>query len=231
LIVVLMVFGVGGYFAFNWLNAGKTADGAATPGDNTSGSGTTGVAPNATREVGRYWLELLPLSGEENLRVAGVVPLASEQNFKFHFQLAQDGYLYIVGPGERNLSTAFLTTKPAAVSGVESNQVRKNADFSFPSGLEHWLQLDKKAGTENYTVVFSPVALSSPAFFNEQVTGEPLTEAQQAELSKFLAQYPNSEPAAELNDKNSAEPFMQIRISQRHPAEQPIVFRIRIEHK
>ena len=45
-------------------------------------------------------------------RVAGLVPLASGQSFKFHFAFNEDGYLYIFGPGENNQPTAFLTTKP-----------------------------------------------------------------------------------------------------------------------
>jgi hypothetical protein len=163
--------------------------------------------------------------------VAGVVPLASGQPFKFHFQLSEDGFLYIVGPGAGNLLTAFLTAKPAAISGVTTNRVAKASDYSFPSGLEHWLELDKKAGTEDYTIIFSREALSSPAFLTEQTTGEPLTDAQRSDLESFLSRHKTTEPVIEVNDRNSAEPFVQVKVPQGSDAANPIVFHIRIQHK
>ena len=101
--------------------------------NKNASNGATGVE---TEDLGRYWLELLPesLIGEP-VRVAGVVPLASEQSFKFHFVFSEDGYLYIVGPGEQNQATAFLTAKPPELSGLENNKVSRDADFSFPSGI------------------------------------------------------------------------------------------------
>jgi len=43
------------------------------------------------------------------MRVAGLLPIASGQSYKFHFTPSESAYLYIVGPGERNVLTAFLT--------------------------------------------------------------------------------------------------------------------------
>src|SRR6185436_19429478 len=140
-------------------------------------------------------------------RVAGAIPLASGQAFKFHLQFGEDGYVYIIGPGEKNKPTAFLTEKPAEISGLESNQVTKDADFSFPSGLEHWLELDKKPGTETYTIIFSPEPLKEPAFFNEQATGKPLSDSEQSELADFVARHKTNEAVTELNDKDGAAPF------------------------
>jgi hypothetical protein len=164
------------------------------------------------------------------MRVAGAVPLASGQAFKFHFELGQDGFLYIVGPGERNQPTAFLTDKPAAISGLETNQVSKGSDFSFPSGLEHWLELDKKPGTENYTIIFSSEPLATPLFLAEQATGKPLTETEQAELNDFLAKHKTSEPVTELHDKEGA-PFVAVKLPQANASHGPIVFEVRIQHK
>ena len=147
------------------------------------------------------------------MRVAGgAVPLKSGQAFKFHFQLEQDGYLYIVGPGENSKPTAFLTEKPATISGLENNQVSKDTDFSFPDGIEKWLELDKKPGTEDYTIIFSPVKISSPAFFTEQATGKPLSETEQSEFEAFVAEKKTVEPVTELNDKNDAAPFVAIKV-------------------
>ena len=95
-------------------------------------------------------------AGGQSARVAGVVPLASGQSFKLHFTPRENGYLYIVGPGEKNVPMTFLTAKPIPESGVKSNEVRSGVDFSFPSGAGNWITLDKTPGTEDYTVIFSP---------------------------------------------------------------------------
>jgi hypothetical protein len=229
LIVGLAVAGVGGFFAYNWWTgkievASNGSSGANGTAGNTEANTTTG-------EFGRYWLEVLP-SGlvAEPMRVAGAVPLTSGQAFKFHFELKQDGYLYIVGPGKNSKPTAFLTEKPAAVSGLDSNQVSKGTDFSFPSGIEKWLELDKKAGIEDYTIIFTPVKLSSPEFFTEQATGEPLSETEQSEFAGFVAQHKRTEPVTELNDKNGSAPFVTIKIPGVRDVESPVIFGVRIQH-
>jgi len=228
LVLLLIVGGVGGFFLMNWMKA-KPAD---TNGGNKNGPANGSTAESATaKDAARYWLEIAPTTAEgQSLRVAGVVPLASGQSFKFHFTLSEDGYLYIVGPGEQNVPTAFLTTKPAAESGLQTNRVQKGIDFSFPGGNDHWLTLDKKPGAENYTLIFSPAPLASPQFLGAEATGRPLNATEQMELTSFLARYKNS-PAAELNDKNAAEPFMTVKLPKSGAAGNPIVFEIRIEHK
>jgi serine/threonine protein kinase len=227
LVIVLLIVGVGGFFAVKWLT-GKSDTAEGTTDKNLASNGT-GVE---TKNLGRYWLELLPesLIGEP-VRVAGVVPLASEQSFKFNFVFSEDGYLYIVGPGEKNQPTAFLTAKPAELSGLSSNQVSKDVEFSFPSGLEHWLKLDKKAGTEDYTIIFSPTRLTDPKFLADDATGEPLTPEEQREFSSFLDNYRTNAPKSELNDKNSNESFMELKVPKSAPSGNPVVFDIRIQHK
>ncbi|MFZ0063198.1 MAG: serine/threonine-protein kinase [Pyrinomonadaceae bacterium] len=228
-LVVVLALGVGGFFVVKKLTADSGESGNTNvPGKN--GSGTSGTA--APTEVAQYWLELLPetLIGD-SVRVAGAVPLASEQSFKFHFLFAEPGYLYIVGPGEQNKPTAFLTAQPAQISGLDSNRVAKGADFSFPSGLEHWLKLDKKAGTEDYTVIFSPAPLTEPSFFAEPATGSPLSETEQVELGSFLAKHRGADPAIEINDKDASQPYAAVKAPRVESAASPIVFRIRIQHK
>jgi serine/threonine protein kinase len=230
LIVVLGVAGVGGFFAYNWWK-GKT-EGASNGNSGTNGTTGNTEVTTTTGEFGRYWLEVLPPGlVAEPMRVAGAVPLTSGQAFKFHFELEQDGYLYIVGPGQNSKPTAFLTEKPAALSGLESNQVTKGTDFSFPSGIEKWLELDKKAGTEDYTIVFTPVKLSSPAFLTEQATGEPLSETEHSEFENFVIQHKTTKPVTELNDKNGSAPFVTIKVPAARNAEAPVIFNVRIQHK
>ena len=228
-LVVLLVLGVGGFFAVKKL----TASSGESAGSNTSGNNVAGTSGAATpKEVAQYWLELLPESIiGDSVRVAGAVPLASEQSFKFHFMFAEPGYLYIVGPGNQNKPTAFLTAKPAEISGLDSNQVSKGADFSFPSGLEHWLRLDKKAGTEDYTIIFSPNPITDPAFFTEPATGNPLSETEQVALTSFLAKHRGNDPAIEINDKDATQPYAAVKAARGESATSPIVFRIRIQHK
>ncbi|MCA1573834.1 MAG: hypothetical protein LC770_04700, partial [Acidobacteria bacterium] len=104
-------------------------------------------------------------------------------------------------------------------------------DFSFPSGLEHWLQLDKNPGTEDYTIIFSPSPLAEPKFLSAQATGKPLTQEEQMELTSFLAKYKTSEPMIEVDDKNTNEPFVKVKVPKSAPAGNPFVFEIRIQHK
>ena len=227
-LVVLLVVGVGGFFVVKkFAGSSSTASEKTTPPNGAVDSTTT-----SPKEIAQYWLELLPesLLGEP-VRAAGAVPLASEQSFKFHFVFKEDGYLYIVGPGEQNKPTAFLTAKPARISGLDSNRVSKGADFSFPDGFEHWLRLDKKAGTEDYTVIFSPTPLTEPGFLGAEATGSPLGETQQAELTNFLAKNKTSDPTIEINDKDASQPFVAVKASRPDGAGNPIVFRIRIQHK
>jgi serine/threonine-protein kinase len=240
LLLILAIVGVGGFFAMNWLKA-KPADKSTV----ASGKGTTaakgannpadpGIATAATAEFGRYWLEVLPNAlAAEPMRVAGAVPLASGQAFKFHFEFGENGYLYIIGPGEGNRPTAFLTLYPAQISGLENNQVTKANDFSFPSGMEHWLELDKKPGTETYTIIFSPGPLTAPALFSQPATGKPLSETEQAELADFLSKQKTSEPVTEINDKDAATPFVTVKLpeSDSKDSSAPVVFEVRIQHK
>jgi serine/threonine protein kinase len=224
-LIVLLLAGVGGFFAIRKLTGSTTTTGS-TITENSNG---TSDVP-ATVAQARYWLELLPedLIGTPT-RVAGLVPLASEQSFKFHFSFNEDGYVYIVGPGEQNKLTAFLTAKPPSLSGLTSNRVAKGEDFSFPEGIEHWLRLDKKAGTEDYTVVFSTKPLTVPAFFATQATGSPLSDTEQSELASFVSQHKTGDPVLEINDKDAAKPFTSVK-APRVSADAPLIFRVRIQH-
>ncbi len=221
--VVLLLGGVGGFLL--WKNS-KSNSGA-TSGSNVNSST---VAPSTPAEISRYWLELGPArKGGQLVRVPGLVPIASGQKFKFHFSFKQGGYLYIFGPGDKNQPTAFLTSKPWPDSGVSSNKVTQNADFSFPRGTDNDITLDKTPGTDNFTVIFSRDPLTSPSFLNEPVTGVPLSPSQQAELKAFVTKYQENRAVTELDDSNPQEPFVRVKTIPDQTGN-PIIFDIRIQH-
>jgi hypothetical protein len=91
------------------------------------------------------------------------------------------------------------------------------------------LTLDKNPGTDNFTIIFSKEQLSSPAFFNEPVTGEPLSASQQADLKAFVSKYQGKPPVTELDESNARAPFVRVKMAP-DQSNNPIVFDIRIQH-
>lgn len=220
LLVLLVVAGVGGFWLWN------RSRGTGTTGPNASNAS---AVANAPAEITRYWLELQPaVPNGETTRLARLVPLASGQSFKFRFIFNEDGYVYIFGPGEKNQPTAFLTTRPLPESGVTSNRVQRGVEFSFPSGADNNITLDKNPGTDRFTIIFARSSLPSPSFLNEPVTGNPLTAAQQADLKAFVARYQQNQAVFEPDESNPQAPFIRIKAVP-DPAN-PIVFDILIQH-
>lgn len=236
LVLVLVIVGIGGFFAVNWLKA-KPAD-SSTPGGEGSAPGKGG--PPARVEVGRYWLEILgKRQGDPATRLAGRGPLVSGQQFRFHFQAGENGYVYIVGPGSDNRPTVFLSAKPSPDSGLDNNQMVAGTDFSFPAGsfsdgTPHSITLDKGTGVDVYTVIFSPTPTSVPAFLGWRATGELLSETEQAEFNAFLLKYQTGELVTEINDTDTSAPFVTLKAPKSTDAKDtggPVVFEVKIQHK
>lgn len=229
---LLLLAGVGGgLLIWSRMKADKPAEGTETK-TNVPSTGKETAEPNAATEAKEtlaYWLEVAAASkGAPSARVAGVVPLASGQRFKLHFSPRENGYLYIVGPGEENVPTTFLTARPIEASGVDTNQVSANTDFAFPDGDGNWIQLDKTEGTEYWTVIFSPTPLSSPAFLSAEA-GSELTEEEQTEFQQFRDKHKANAPST--NVINGAEPMVSVKVPAARAEGEPVVFDIRIEHK
>ena len=91
------------------------------------------------------------------------------------------------------------------------------------------ITLDKNPGTDNFTVVFSRNPLSTPSFFNEPVTGAPLSASQQADLKAFVSKYQENRAVTELDETNSQAPFVKVKTIPDQTGN-PIVFDIRIQH-
>lgn len=231
LLGLLLIVGIaGGLFLWSRMGADKPAEVPGTKTDVPQGTGKDTTEPNvAAQETMRYWLEVAAASkGTPSARVAGVVPLASGQKFRFHIMPTEDGYLYIVGPGEGNVPTTFLTANPVEVSGVDTNEVKTSEDFAFPNGEDNWIQLDKTAGTEYWTIIFSPTPLSSPAFL-ESEAGSELSKAEQTEFEQFRAAHKANAPTTDVI--NGADPMVSVKVPAARQAGEPVVFDIRIEHK
>lgn len=231
-VLLLAVIGIGGG-VFLWSRSGSTEsvntnNGNANTNTNENTNDTGGGDAPAPVEAMRYWLEL---DGKvQPARVAAVVPLASGQSFRFHFTPTEDGYLYVVGPGENNVPTAFLTSKPFPGSGVKNNSVSANENYSFPRGEGNWITLDDNPGTELYTIVFSKTPLDSLGFLN-QAAGEPLTEEEQSEWNDFLSQHKANAPATAVMDENGNEPYVSVKQRPAKNEDEPLVFDVRVEHK
>jgi serine/threonine-protein kinase len=236
--VVLLAAGAGGFFLWRGMSAKtnedvKTDNGGPPPGETTNkNNGPAGGTNTATtKEALTYWLELQGAGpGGKSGRASGVVALASGQSFKLHFTARENGYLYIIGPGPENKPMTFLTDRPVPESGVKSNEVKTDADFSFPSGAANWIELDKTPGTENYTIVFSPAPLSSPAFLSAPA-GNFLSAGQQKEWEDFKAQFKANAPVTNVINGSGVDPFVSIKIPQAKPTGEPVIFDVRIEHK
>jgi serine/threonine protein kinase len=232
LVLLLVVGGLGAWFVLSRMSA-KPQPVSDNPTKDTSDVGkNTPPADGAAAmtEALRYALEAELTPGGKTARVVDVVPLASGQRFRFHFTPSENGYLYIVGPGDNNVPTTFLTAQPFPNSGVKTNAVEAGVDYSFPlSGKgDYWITLDENPGREEFTVIFSTTQLMSPLFFNREA-GEPLTALQQQEFKEFKAKYMANEPKTDVTEGN--DPFVSVKIPQARAADEPVVFNIRIEHK
>ncbi len=220
LVVVLGVVVVGGYFVYKSLK----------PAGSENTNQNTVVTPTGPTQVAQYWLELEPSqAGTKPTQIAGLVPIASGQSFKMHFVFTEGGFLYVIGPaGDNNQPAAFLTTKPASVSGLTTNQVPANSTFIFPGG-DGLLTLDKRPGTDTFTIIYSKTKLETPSFLNDQVTGDPMTSNQLSEFRDFVSKYMKTSPTTELDDSNNQAPFVRVKVNA-DKLSGPIVFEIRIQH-
>jgi hypothetical protein len=237
LVLLLLVGSVAGFFIYKGMSSGgSTTDKksgtdqpiAADTGDKKTGDSTKPAV--ATVEAMRYALEIEKTKGGERAHVAGTVPLASGQTFKFHFRPTEDGYLYIVGPGPGNVPMTFLTSKPIKQSGVKNNEAQTDTDYEFPYGDGNWITLDQNPGTEDYTIIFSTEPLIAPSFL-DALAGKTLTEEEQSEFFNFVGQYKANAPSVDVSQADAAEPFVSIKVPEGRKAGEPIIFTVRIEHK
>ena len=226
LVVLLLIAGVGGFFVMSTMMKKSDANTAKT--ETPANSSAADVA--AGHEAARYWLQLN--SEADSVRAGEALSLTSGQQFKLHFSPSENGYLYILGPGNNNALTTFLTDKPDKDFGVSSNEIKSGEDFSFPadsSKEESWMNLDKNPGTEEFTMIFSSSKLTTPAFLNEAALHE-LTGSEQKELDDLVNQSKANLLGTEVI-KTGSSPFVSVKVPQTTAEGAPVVFKIRIDHK
>ncbi|HXI61518.1 MAG TPA: protein kinase [Pyrinomonadaceae bacterium] len=228
LLVLLLIAGVGGYFVMHTM---INKPGAVTAGTDSpakpAGSDLAGA-----HEVGRYWLQVNSDGDLSSIRADDVMQMSSGQQFKFHFSPSENGFLYVVGPGDGNVPTTFLTAKPAPEFGVRSNEVKSGQDFIFPadtSKKESWWNLDENAGTDEFTIIFSGTPLTTPAFLDAAALHE-LNDSEQAELKAVIAQFTSNLAGTEVM-KNAPAPFVSVKVPQSAAEGAPVIFKIKIAHK
>ncbi|MFN2577026.1 MAG: protein kinase [Pyrinomonadaceae bacterium] len=227
-IVLLLIAGVGGYFVMHTMMNKPEANSATTdfPAKPTGGELI------GAHEVGRYWLQVNSDGGLNSIRADDLVQMNSEQEFKFHFSPSENGYLYIIGPGNQNAPTTFLTAKPASQYGVRSNEVKSGQDFVFPSDSnksENWINLDTNAGTDEFTIIFSGTQLTSLGFLQTPALHQ-LSETEQTELKDAIGQFKSNLAGTEVM-KNAPAPFVSVKVPQSAAEGAPVMFKIKIAHK
>jgi len=174
----------------------------------------------------RYYLEVETDGGPA--RVSGGEPLAAGQQFKFHFISRESGYLYIVGSGEGNVPTAFLTAQPVAASGVTTNRMEAGADYSFPAG-DNRIELGSYGTINTYTIIFSPAPLRQPAFLTSPANRQ-LTDDEQRGLADLWERYGKQAPDL-IPETAGNQPSVAVFPPAGRTGNQPLIFEISIKRR
>lgn len=233
-VVLLLIVGAAGYAVIHFM--GKSADNTAPrtdPSKDANGIGGTGGSDLAAgaHEIGRYWVEVNTPNKSEAILAGEALSMKSGQQLKFHFSPSENGYLYIIGPGNNNAPTTFLTAKPATVFGVKTNGVKSGQDFAFPaetSSSTNWLTLDQNPGTDEFTIIFSPKPMEDLNFLNGPALKE-LTPEEQKQLASVRAQGKAKSVGADVV-RIGASPFVSVKVPQNAEGS-PVIFTVRLEHK
>jgi eukaryotic-like serine/threonine-protein kinase len=227
IVALLLVIGAGGFAVMHFMS-GPTATSNANGSNNNS---TTDVAAGG-HEVTRYWLEVDTPDKADAMRAGDSVTMQSGQSFKFHFNPSADGFVYIIGPGPNNATATFLTAQPTAESGLKTNEAHSGLDFAFPAdrgNTANFITLNQTPGMDEFTVVFSANAISTPAFFAGPSEHE-LTADEQKQWNDFRAQFKANAVGTEVI-KTGATPFVSVKVPQTAEEGAPVIFQVKIEHK
>ena len=222
-VALLLVVGIGGYALIRYVGNSKTA---------TSHPTNSADVSVPMHEVARYWIEVNTENSGDSIRAGELISMRSGQEFKFHFSPNENGYIYIIGPGEKNAPMIFLSGQPGPMSGLETNEVKSGTNFTFPEDTilkANFVRLDETPGTDEFMFVFSPSPVTTPAFFagpsQHQLTADELRQ-----WADFQAQAKANAATTEVI-KTGASPQTAVKVPQNGPENASVLFRVRIEHK
>src|SRR5262245_50423250 len=231
--LITLILGVLVYKAYQtWpeLFAGA-AELVSTTQTNVGNVGGPALAVSPRVEVLRYYLEIASSNnttrGEET-RATGLAPVEGGTKFKFHFKLAEGGFLYMLALGKNGVPQTFLTTQPMPASGVTTNWSAAGADFNFPDGGQ-WFMIQKDAEVTPFTVIFSKTPLKTPAFLSSQ-SGRELNDVERQELADLQKRYATSAPEL-VATKDANHPIVAVQSVGDRSANEPIIFDISIKRK
>ena len=230
-LALLLLVGVGGWLAFRGGGSNVNAAGPELPKppanapSNVASNVNANTPPDAPKvEAASYWFETFEKQGgaSPGVRVAEAAPtFVSNQSFRLHFMPKERGYLYIIGPNKNgNAQTTFLTAQGGGT--LKTNLVGADADFAFPSAGA--MRLDPHPGADEFTIIFSPKPLTSPAFLAGKSQYE-LKPDEVAALEEFRSQFKSAAPTVGGADG---------RVTVSAPATtdgRPLIFDVRINHK
>ncbi|MDX6528622.1 MAG: eukaryotic-like serine/threonine-protein kinase [Blastocatellia bacterium] len=231
-IVVLLLFvGAGGYAVIHFMGTSANNNTARADSANSNKRASGSDLAAGAHEIGRYWIVVNTPNKSEAVLAGESLSMKSLQQFKFHFSPSENGYLYIIGPGQKNVPTTFLTTKPVSGLKIAGNEIKSGEDFAFPAETNtstSWLNLDQTAGTDEFTLIYSTSLLPEPAFLN-QPAGHELTQDEQRQLETLRQQNKANSAAAEVV-RTGASPFVSVKVPQNAEGS-PVIFMVRLEHK
>jgi len=222
IIVLLLVVGAAGLALVRYIGRRPTEKPPVTTAD----------VPAPMHEVARYWVEVNTENSGDSVRAGELISMRSGQELKFHFSPNESGYLYLIGPGEKNAPTIFLSGQPGTMSGLDTNEVRSGMNFTFPEDTmlkANFIRLDETSGTDEFTFVFSPTPITTPEFFAGP-SQHPLTSDELKQWADFQAQAKANAATSEVI-KTGATPQTALKVPQNGPENASVVFTVRIEHK
>ena len=224
-LALLLVLGVGGWLVLK----GRRAEPVPTPVPETPQPARPPAVPRA--EAASYWFEAFDKPEDAAGRRVAEAPAAlkSDQRFRFHFIPKTRGYLYIVGPGEGGNAQVMLLTARGA-GKLRSNLVGGGADFAFPSIGGQRLHLDDNPGADEFTFIFSPTPIASPAFLAGEYLHE-LTPDEVKALEDFRAQFKSDAPEVSTRGDGNERRVVILAPEPATEAGRPLIFDLRIDHR
>lgn len=203
-VLIAAILLAGGIYAYrSWhVNPPVTENSAKKNDPGAGNANKLAEAPRQLTEVLRYSVKRSDQPGD----------------IKFQFTPINDGYLYILAPGKKGVTTTALTAKS---SGKVSNRLSASQVFTFPDGSRVFINLESDT---RFMIIFSTLPLTQPAFL-ASAAGHALTEAEQKELEDFRRQ----------SQTGQVEPGAENSTSLKAPVAQgiagPVVFEVEVKSR